>query len=384
MTTLLRGSAVVFLVTEDWYFWSHRLPLARAVRDAGARVVVASRFTAHAERIRNEGFELAPIQFERAAFDPVRDVAAIRSIARLYERLRPDLVHHVAVKPVLFGSIAARLAGVTNVVNAMAGLGFLFTNESLRTRAMKRVYLAGLRAFARRPGTWMIVQNDDDRAVLERAHLPASRIVTIRGSGVDAEAFRPGPKPPAARLVAVCVSRMLWDKGIGELVEAARILSARGVPVQVRLVGGTDLNPASVPEATLEAWSREGVVEVAGHTTDIAGEYGRAHIAVLPSYREGLPKSLLEAAACGLPMVATNVPGCREICRHDVTGLLVPERDPTAIAEAIERLCADSMLRERLGRRAREIVESEFAEKIVLSRTIELYERMLEGDEHRP
>lgn len=377
MTTSLKGSLVAFLVTEDWYFWSHRLPLARAVRDSGARVIVASRFAAHAERIKNEGFELAPIQFERAAFDPLRDLAAIRSIARLYERLQPDLVHHVAVKPVLFGSIAARLAGVKNVVNAMAGLGFLFTNESFRTRAMKQVYLGGLRAFARRRGTWMIVQNDDDRAVLERANLPSSRIVTIRGSGVDAETFRPEPKTPTARLVAVCVSRMLWDKGIGELVEAARILSARGVPVQVRLVGGTDLNPASVPEETLEAWSREGVVEVAGHTTDVAGEYRRAHIAVLPSYREGLPKSLLEAAACGLPMVATNVPGCREICRHDVTGILVPERDPTAIADAIGRLCADSAMREQLGMQARRVVESEFTDKIVLSRTIELYESML-------
>lgn len=374
---LLDGRTVVFLVTEDWYFWSHRLPIARAVRDAGARVVVAARFADHAERIRGEGFEIASIPFDRAGLNPVRDLATIFAIARLYRRLRPDLVHHVAVKPVLFGGLAARLAGVRNVVSAMAGLGFLFINEKMRTRVIRRVFLATLRRFDRGAAACTIVQNDDDREIFERAGLAASHIVTIRGSGVDTKAFRPASEPPAAPVVAVCVSRMLWDKGIGELVEAARLLRTRGEPVRIRLVGGTDLNPASVPEAALEAWAREGIVEVAGHMADIAGEYRRAHIAVLPSYREGLPKSLLEAAACGLPMVATDVPGCREICRHEVTGLLVPVRDPAAIADAVARLCRDPALRGRLGAQARKIAEDEFSEETVVSRTIGLYEKML-------
>lgn len=378
MATLLRGSTVVFLVTEDWYFWSHRLPLARAVRELGARVVVAARFAAHGERIRSEGFEVAPIEFERATLDPMRDLVTIRSIARLYRTLKPDLVHHVAAKPILFGSIAARRAGVRNVVNAMAGLGFLFTSESLRARAMQKVYLAGLRVYGRGQGCWMIVQNDDDRAILERADLPAGRIVTIRGSGVDVDAFRPEVKLLARELVAVCVSRMLWDKGIGELVEAARILRARGVGVRVRLVGGTDLNPTSVPQAVLDDWSKENIIDVVGHTSDVLGEFKRAHIAVLPSYREGLPKSLLEAAACGLPMVATDVPGCREICRHEATGLLVPAGNAEAIATAIGRLCEDEALRTKLGEQARATVEREFAQTIVVARTIELYEKILD------
>lgn len=374
----LSGRTIVFLVTEDWYFWSHRLPLARAARDVGARVVVAARMAAHEERIRAEGFETAHIPFDRAGLSPRRDFATIREITGLYRRLRPDIVHHVAVKPVLFGALAARLAGVPRVVNAMAGLGFLFTNERARTRVLRGVFLTGLRALGRGARSWTIVQNDDDRDVLLRAGLPAERIATIRGSGVDARAFRPAPAEPEGAPVAVCVARMLWDKGVGELVEAARILRGRGVGMRVRLVGGGDLNPASVPPETLKAWCEEGIVEVAGHSADVAGEYARAHVAVLPSYREGLPKSLLEAAACGLPLVATDVPGCREICREGETGLLVPPRDPAALAGALARLAADAELRRRLGANARRAVEEEFAQEIVVARTLTIYERLFE------
>ncbi|TVR08780.1 MAG: glycosyltransferase family 1 protein [Salinarimonadaceae bacterium] len=374
----LAGRRIVFLVTEDWYFWSHRLPLARAARDLGARVIVAARIADHEGRLRAEGFETAHIPFDRAGLSPRRDFATVREITRLYRRVRPDLVHHVAVKPVLFGSLAARLAGAPRIVNAMAGLGFLFTNEKPRTRVLRGVFLAGLRALGRGQTTWTIVQNDDDRAILLRAGLPEARMATIRGSGVDAQAFRPASSEPPGPPVAVCVARMLWDKGVGELVEAARILRDRGVSLRIRLVGGGDLNPASVPPETLANWADEGVVEIAGHSADVAGEYARAHIAVLPSYREGLPKSLLEAAACGLPLVATDVPGCREICRDGDSGLLVPLRDPLALADALARLAADADLRRRLGANARRAVEEEFAQEIVVERTLAIYSRLLD------
>jgi glycosyltransferase involved in cell wall biosynthesis len=170
---------------------------------------------------------------------------------------------------------------------------------------------------------------------------------------------------------------MLHDKGIGELVEAARLLKKRGVDLRVRLVGATDDNPASIDEALLAAWKAEGVVEVAGPSTDIPGEYARAHIAVLPSYREGLPKSLLEAAAAGRPMVATDVPGCREICRDGETGLLVPARTVEPLAAALEKLAADPALRARFGNRAREVAVAEFAEAIVVRQTLDLYRALL-------
>jgi glycosyltransferase involved in cell wall biosynthesis len=179
--------------------------------------------------------------------------------------------------------------------------------------------------------------------------------------------------------IAVCVSRMLHDKGIGELVEAARLLKRRRVPLRVRLVGATDDNPASIDERQLAAWAAEGAVEVAGHSTDIPGEYARAHIAVLPSYREGLPKSLLEAAAAGRPMVATDVPGCREICRHGETGLLVSARSVEPLADALEKLATDPALRERLGRRARHVAATEFSEEIVVRQTLDLYRSLLAG-----
>jgi glycosyltransferase involved in cell wall biosynthesis len=230
-----------------------------------------------------------------------------------------------------------------------------------------------------RPQCRTILQNPDDlRLFSEEIGVAPARLRMIRGAGVDLTHFRPKPEPDGPP-VAVCVSRMLWDKGIGELVEAARRLKADGVPLKVRLVGATDDNPASIPQKTLADWAAEGVVEVAGPTDDVAGEYARAHIAVLPSYREGLPKSLLEAAASGRAMVATDVPGCREICRQDETGLLVAPRSVSEIVVALKRLVRDPGLRRRLANNARRVAAAEFGEEIVVRETLRLYEEMLNG-----
>lgn len=373
----MQGRTILYLVTEDWYFWSHRLPFARAARDAGARVVVAARFQNHRDRIAAEGFVAQPIPFDRSGLNPVRDLATLRAIIAAYRWHRPDLVHHVAAKPVLYGGIAAWLTGVPAVVQAMAGLGFLFLNDRAKTRAIRRLFLAVVRVSVRRRGSRLIVQNDDDRAVFRVAGVPDARIVRIAGSGVDAVHFAPSPEPPGPP-VALCVSRMLSDKGIVELVEAARLLRQHGVALTVRLVGGTDANPASIPQAQLDAWAAEGVVQVAGPSHEIAGEYARSHIAVLPSYREGLPKSLLEAAACGRPIVATDVPGCREICRDGETGLLVPARDPEALAEALARLAGDPALRARLGAAGRALVEAELSQEVIVGQTLALYRALLD------
>ncbi|MFN3482780.1 MAG: glycosyltransferase family 4 protein [Rhabdaerophilum calidifontis] len=373
----LKGRTILYLVTEDWYFWSHRLPVARAARDAGARVVVASNFDRHRDRILGEGFETVPVPFDRSGLNPFRDAGTLAAIVSAYRRIRPDIVHQVAVKPVLYGTLAAWLTGRHAVINAMAGLGFLFTGGGARARLLRAPFALALRLLDRATSARTIVQNPDDRAALVAAGLDPGRIVLIPGSGIDTAAFTPQPEPGEGPVVAVCVSRMLWDKGIGELVEAARLLRQRGAPVLVRLVGGTDSNPARIEPAQLDAWQREGIVEIAGHRTDIAAEYAGAHIAVLPSYREGLPKSLLEAAACGRPIIATDVPGCREICIASETGLLVPPRDPAALAAAIATLAADQALRHAFGRKARHLAETRFDQSLIAAQTLALYRRSL-------
>jgi glycosyltransferase involved in cell wall biosynthesis len=372
----LAGRKLLYLVSEDWYFCSHRLPIARAARDAGAEVIVATRVRDHAAAIEAEGFRLIPLELSRSGRNPIRDLRTLAALIRLYRRERPDIVHHVALKPALLGSMAAWATGAPAMVNAFAGMGFVFISNGAFARLSRPVIATLFRVLLNRKSSRVVVQNPDDRALFEnRIGVAGHRIAVIRGSGVDIAAFRP-TAPPTGSPVAVCVARMLWDKGIGELVEAARLLRARGVDLRIRLVGPADDNPAAIAPAQLDAWRNEGIVEIAGPSLEIAGEYARAHIAVLASYREGLPKSLLEAAAAGLPLVATDVPGCREICRHGETGLLVPARNAAALADALARLAGDAALRKRLGAAARRTAESEFAEPIVVAQTMAVYETL--------
>lgn len=369
---------LLYLVSEDWYFWSHRLPIARAARDAGWRVVVATRVHEHGERIRREGFRLVPIRLHRSSLAPWQEFTAIAELIRLYRRERPDLVHHVALKPVIYGTLAARLSGVRATVNALGGMGFVFSSGSTRARMLRGVVKAVLRRSLNRSGSRLVLQNPDDAAILSKGVVSSERIVLIRGSGVDVKAFAPTPEPDG-KPVAVMVSRMLWDKGVGDLVEAARLLKARACPLDIVLVGAPDPdNPGSIPEHRLRNWAAAGNVFWLGRRDDIARIWAESHIAVLPTfYGEGLPKSLLEAAACGRPMVASDVPGCREIVRHGVTGLLVTPRDPRALAGALQTLAEDPQTRRRMGGVARELVERELSEEIVVSKTMAVYRTLI-------
>jgi glycosyltransferase involved in cell wall biosynthesis len=375
---VLAGRKVLILVSEDWYFCSHRLPLGRALRAVGADVVVACRVRDHGDVIRGAGLRLAPIGLDRSGLNPLRDLATIREILRLYRREKPDIVHHVALKPTLYGALCARLAGVPAVINALGGLGYMFASDAATARLLRPLVKGALRLLLNRRNSRTILQNPDDMALFKTGlGVRRENLTMIQGAGVDVTRFRPTPFPDGTP-VAVCVSRMLWDKGIRELVEAARLLRDRGVALRIRLVGPTDDNPASIPQATLDAWRADGLVEVAGPSEGIAGEYARAHIAVLPSYYgEGLPKSLLEAAACGRPMVATDWPGCREICRDGVTGLSVPPRQAEPLADALAQLAGNPALRETLGAEARRVAETEFAEPIVLEATLGVYRALL-------
>lgn len=373
----LAGKVILFLVTEDWYFCSHRLPIARAARDMGAKVVVATRVNKHGDIITKEGFDLYPINFDRSGLNPVKDFKTLRQIIKCYRKIKPDLVHHVAMKPTLYGSMAAIWAKVPATVNAMAGLGFMFISNSAAAKILRPLIKLAFRLLNNRKSSCIILQNRDDGDVfINDIGVRAHHVKIIRGSGIDINAYGVTPEPKGP-IIATCVSRMLWDKGIGELVEAAKILKARNIDLKVRLVGPTDDNPASIPQSTLDAWRAEGVVEIVGPTSDIAKIYTDCHMAVLPSYREGLPKSLLEAAACGRAIVATNVEGCREICRDGHTGILVPSKSIVPLADALQKLAENKTLRNQMAANARQAAENDFAEGIIAKQTTGLYLEML-------
>lgn len=371
---------IVYLVTEDWYFCSHRLPIARAARDAGFEVVVATRVDAYGETITQEGFRLIPLQMRRRSKNPLRELMAVLEIINIYRRERPDLVHHVALKPVLYGALAARLTGVTAVVNALAGLGYVFSSRQSRARIIKRFVRVAFRALLNRQNSVVLLQNPDDRRMLvESKTILPERTALIRGSGVDIQRFRPSPEPADGSVVVTLVARMLRDKGIFEFVEASRLLRKKGVHFRAVLIGMPDPdNPTSIPASQLEAWQAEGLVEWWGQNDDIPGVWAQSHIAVLPSaYGEGVPMSLIEAAACGRPIITTDMPGCREIVRHEKNGLLVPVKDYQALADAIFRLIESPDLRRKMGQEGRKLVEKEFAESVVVTQTLELYQSIL-------
>lgn len=368
---------LLFLQTEDWTFWSHRLPLARAARDAGWEVVVAARVAAHGERIRREGFKLVPMPWRRSSLNPFYELSVLARIVHLYRIERPSVVHHVSAKPILYGTLAASLCGVHAVVNALTGLGFVFISNGLKARVLRLVVRAALKLAFRR-GSAAIFQNEDDLSMfVDDGLVSLEKAVLIRGSGVDVSYFVPKPEPDGPPLV-ILPGRLLWDKGVGEFVEAARRLAADGVKARFALLGDRDEeNPAAIPAARLSEWGSSGVVECWGHRDDMLEAYSLAHIVCLPSYREGLPKTLMEAAACGRPLVAADVPGCREVVKNAETGLLVPVRDAAALAAALRRLIEDKALRERLGSQGRRLAVDEFSQEKIAERTLAVYDRIV-------
>jgi glycosyltransferase involved in cell wall biosynthesis len=370
---------LIYLVTEDWYFWSHRLPMARAAQRAGFDVAVATRIAEHGERIRAEGFALHPLSWRRRDIGPWASLRAIAEIYRLYSRERPLLVHHVALKPAVLGGAAALLAGVPAVINAVTGVGFVASSPSLRARLLRRPMDFALARLLERANSRVIVQNADDRALLLALHAGAAeRITVIRGSGVNTAHFRATSEPPAPPVVVGYAGRLLADKGLAALIEAHQSLRRRGSDLRLVLAGAPDPeNPSSIDAATLAAWQKLPGVTWLGEVNDIRTLWSTAHIAVLASRREGLPMSLLEAAAMGRPLVATDVPGCREIARDGENALLVPPDDAVALAAALERLAGDAELRRRFGAASRALVESELAADAVGAATVACYLTLL-------
>ena len=369
---------ILFLVTEDWYFLLHWIGLARATRDAGFEVLLAMRVHEHGQEISQEGFKLFPIRLLRRSLNPIRESIAILELARLYRTEKPDIVYHVGLKPILYGSVAARLAGIPHVINVFAGLGYAFTSEGIKARLFRLFLGCGLKAAFMCARSIAVFQNEEDRTQLTQDRIvQKNQTRVIRGMGVDTDSFKPVVDKDREPIVLLAC-RMLWDKGVGEFVEAARLLSRRKLNARFVLAGRCDQdNPASIRPKQLHQWQEEGVIEWWGHRNDMPTVLGEAAFVVLPSYREGLPVSLLEAAACGKAIIATDVPGCREVVRHRVNGLLVPPRDAVALADAVAMLLENEELRHALGHRGREIVVKEFSATAVTGQTLALYRELL-------
>jgi glycosyltransferase involved in cell wall biosynthesis len=351
--------------------------MARAARDAGFEVHVATRVDRHGAAIEAEGFHLHPISWRRGSLDPRDLVRVVREVRRLYRNIKPDLAHHVALPATVVGSLAA--TGLPIVcLNAMTGLGTMFTSDTVKVRLVRTALTLALRRLLNRARSTILVQNLDDRAVIERLGVDGARIALIPGSGVDIDKMTPKPEPPGPVIVAF-VGRLVESKGVRTLMAAHERLSQRGHPIQLLLAGTPDpANPMSIPAQDIEAWSKRPNVAHLGFVEDIGALWASAHIAVLPSHREGMPLSLLEAAACGRPLVATDVPGCRDIARPGVNAFLVPLNDAEALADAIDRLVGDPELRRRFGRASRHLVEQNFSSSLIGADLVKLYRRLLQ------
>ena len=372
------GTDILMVVNDAGFFLSHRLAVASEAQQRGYRVHLATPPGDSVQRVVDLGFTHHPIPLVRGRAGPLGELRTVLALLRLYRRLRPRLVHHVTIKPILYGTLAARLAGVPAVVNAVSGLGFVFLERGRLASLRRRSVLASYRWLFSRPGTWIIVQNKDDyRYLLERRCIRERQSVLIRGSGVDLDDFACHAEsngPPTVILPA----RMLWDKGVGEFVEAARLLRQRGVEARFVLVGGVDEeNPNAIDFGQLMQWAIARDIEWWGGRRRMARIYQGAHLVCLPSYREGLSKALLEAASCGRPVVTTDVPGCREAVIEDFNGHLVPPRDAPALAEALQDLILDPAKRARYGENARRLAEQQFSIEQVVARHMTLYEKVL-------
>lgn len=370
---------LLFVVTEDWYFWSHRVDLARAALEAGWRVLLATRFGAHRARIEALGIECVGLPFERSLRHPLKDLRLMLALNALVRRVKPEVVHLVALKPILLAALAIPRNPRTRFIAALTGMGYLFASCDGLARGIRGVVRPLLGWLLGRANCHALVQNQDDLELLASLGVDARGGATlIRGAGVDTARYLPAPEPPGPPLVLL-PARMLKDKGVGEFLAAARTLRARRPGLRCVLVGGIDPdNPAGYARKELEAAAAAAGVEWWGHRDDMREVLGAATLVCLPSYREGLPKALLEAAASARALVATDVPGCRDVCRPGESGLLVPARDAAALAKAIETLLADDGLRARLAAGARALVEREFSAARVHAETLALYARLTE------
>lgn len=379
---MIAAPRLLFVINNPDFFLSHRVGLARAAQRAGYDVHLATMPGASVASIQAMGITHHALRMTRSGTNPLQELRTLFNLYRLFRRVRPDVVHLVTIKPVLYGGMAARLARVPGMVAAISGLGFVFMRTGLQGALVRRVVGTLYRLALSHRNSRVVFQNAVDRDML--AGLGAVRtdqVVMIRGAGVDLTLFAAAPEPATPPVVVTMAARLLRDKGVMEFVEAARVLAQRGVGVRMQLAGAPDEgNPASLQAADVLHWQAEGVVVCLGERRDIAQVYAQSHIVALPSYREGLPKSLLEAAAAGRAVVTTDVPGCRDAIEPGQTGLLVPVRDAGALAQAIEMLATDAGMRQRFGTAGRALALRAFDVADVERTHVAIYDALAGAD----
>lgn len=374
---------VLYIANRAEFFFSHRMPIAHAAQERNFEVHVATPEDPYVSDLEAHGFIWHDLNFEGKSLNPLQETRTLIQLIQLYRTVQPDLVHHIAFKGILYGSIAARLTGVPRVVNAFTGLGHLFTSNTLKIRLVRWVVFQALRFGFRHPQSRTIFQNPDNiDEFVGRGVLDSGQVRLIKGSGVDVDTFEPAPQPDGPPIV-ILASRLVWDKGVGEFVEAAHRLKREGIDARFALVGKSDpLNPNAVPEDQLKKWDEEGPVEWWGFQEDMPSVFSKTHVVCLPSYyREGVPKVLIEAAACERPIVTTDMPGCREIVHDGKNGHLVPPKDSKTLAEALKELISNPEKRDKMGEYGRKLVKDEFSLERVVRDTIDVYEEILGGNE---
>ena len=365
---------LIYIVSEDWVFVSHRLTLAKQAIKDGYDVAVITNISNHEDVLLSAGLKVFNINFCRSFKRPFSDIHSIYQLIKLFRLLKPEVIHNVGLKMSLISSIAAFIARVPVAINAYTGLGYVFSSNDILARVIRLLLNSPLKYLNHRASTWVVFQNEDDEALFENSNLiNKERTLLIKGSGVDVNEFPFSDELPG-QLKVMLASRLLWDKGVGEFIEASRQLKISYPEVTFVLVGDVDeQNPLSLTKEIIDSWVNEGFIEWWGHKQNMPEVLKLAHIVALPSYREGLPKVLLEAASIGRALVATDAPGCREIVRDGVNGFLVQAKESKYLAEAIEKLILNKELRTQMGLKSREIIETELSSEIINKQFIELY-----------
>jgi glycosyltransferase involved in cell wall biosynthesis len=371
----------VFYANTDWYLYNFRLSTALRLKADGHEVVMLSPEGQFGKRFAAHGFKWVTLRMDRASLNPLREVGTLRHLIEVLRREKPDLLHNFTVKCAVYGAMAARIARVPAVVNAVAGMGYVFTSDSLKARTLRPLIKTLMRGTLDNRRSLLILQNPDDAEIFAESRLVAAdRIHVIRSSGVNTTLFRPTPRAGNGRLRVLLAARLLWEKGIQEFVDASLQLKAEGRDVEFVLAGSPDTgNPRSVRPHEVQRWADDGVITWLGHVEDMPALFSTIDVMALPSYyREGVPKSLIEGGAAGLALITTDLPGCREVVtRHGVDGLVVEPRNASQLAALIARLDDDRELVRQLGANAREKALADFDERLVIQRTVEVYGQLL-------